>query len=167
MKCSCKYKAYCGQYSVKPGKTHDIVIDYCGDKLIDFTQPFFFYFIDCSKRMGPVQFKRYCKMLRLRNDARLIEAYKNAHLPGAEWIKIAQGMREVGILDMEIYAVGEQLFMIMETVPDFDHDAAMRELAIKPRQAEWESYMSAFQHTNGSSAAEKWQLLTKIYKLGE
>lgn len=45
-------------------------------------------------------------------------------------------MKEVGILDMEIYLLGTRLFMIMDTVPDFDHDSAMTELAKKPRQSE-------------------------------
>jgi L-rhamnose mutarotase len=45
-------------------------------------------------------------------------------------------MREVGIVDMEIYMYGKRLFMIMGTIPDFDHDAAMQELAGKHGQSE-------------------------------
>jgi len=111
--------------------------------------------------------KRYCKVLSLRNDPQLIEEYKKAHAPGAAWPEITQGMKEVGILDMEIYIRGNQLFMIMETVPEFDHDRAMAELAKKPRQAEWEASMARFQDTSpDASADEKWQLMERIYKLG-
>ncbi len=113
-------------------------------------------------------FKRYCKTLELQNDAELIKAYKQVHAKGNAWPEITSGMREVGILDMEIYITGSRLFMIMDTVPDFDHDKAMAELAKKPRQSEWEAYVSRFQKTSSSATAdEKWQLMERIYKFGE
>ena len=111
---------------------------------------------------------RFCKTLTLENDPQLIKDYKKVHAAGAGWPEITQGMIDVGILDMEIYIVGTRLFMIMDTVPDFDHDAAMTELAAKPRQSEWETYVSRFQRTSAdASADEKWQLIERIYKLGE
>ena len=73
---------------------------------------------------------------------------------------------DVGILDMEIYIVGTRLFMLMDTVPEFDHERAMTELADKPRQSEWEAYVSRFQRTSAeASADEKWQMMERIYKL--
>ena len=112
-------------------------------------------------------YKRYCKTLALKNDPELIEAYKKIHAPGAAWPEITQGMKEVGIIDMEIYIHNNQLFMIMDTIRDFDHDKAMNELAKKPRQAEWETFVSRFQQTSSdASADEKWQLMERIYKLG-
>lgn len=114
------------------------------------------------------ELKRYCKTLELENNSLLIEEYKKVHAPGAAWPEITQGMREVGITDMEIYLFGNQLFMIMETVPDFDHDKAMQELAKKPRQAEWENFVSRFQKTSpDTSAGAKWQLMERIYKMKE
>lgn len=113
-------------------------------------------------------FKRFCKTLELRNDKALIEAYKKAHSKGQAWPEITQGMREVGILDMEIYLAGTRLFMIMDTIPDFDHDKAMTELAKKPRQSEWEAHMAKFQNSSAEATAdEKWQLIERIYKFGE
>jgi L-rhamnose mutarotase len=111
-------------------------------------------------------FKRFCKTLELRNDADLIAAYKLAHARENTWPEINQGMREVGILDMEIYITGTKLFMIMDTVPDFDHEKAMTELATKPRQAEWEKHMARFQNTSENATAdEKWQLMERIFKM--
>jgi L-rhamnose mutarotase len=113
-------------------------------------------------------FKRFCKTLELTDDSELIAAYKKVHEKGAAWPEITQGMREVGILDMEIYLAGTILFMIMDTLPDFDHEKAMSELAKKPRQSEWESYVAKFQKTSAtSSAKDKWQLVERIYKMGE
>ena len=113
------------------------------------------------------EYKRFCKTLTLENDPQLIEDYKKVHAAGACWPEITQGMLDVGIVDMEIYITGTRLFMIMDTLPDFDHETAMAELATKPRQSEWEAYVSRFQRTSAeASADEKWQLVERIYKLG-
>jgi L-rhamnose mutarotase len=113
-----------------------------------------------------VAFKRYCKTMELRNDAALIAAYKKAHAKGQAWPEITQGMREVGIIDMEIYLLGTKLFMIMDTVAGFDHDRDMKILATKPRQSEWEAHMAKFQDTSAEATADqKWQLMERIYKM--
>ena len=114
------------------------------------------------------KFKRYCKTLELKNDPDLIESYKKIHAKGAAWKEITQGMREVGIVNMEIYLDGNRLFMIMDTVPEFNHDLAMADLATKPRQKEWEEYVSQFQKSSAiATADEKWRLIERIYKLGD
>lgn len=115
---------------------------------------------------GTTNFLRFCKTMELRNDDELIHAYKKAHAQGAAWPEVTLGMKEVGILDMEIYLLGTTLFMIMDTVPDFNHALAMETLAQKPRQSEWEQYMSRFQHSaGGHNANEKWQMMERIYKM--
>ena len=104
--------------------------------------------------------------MELLNDPTLIDAYKKAHGKGAAWPEITQGMKEVGIIDMEIYLLGTKLFMIMDTTADFDHDKAMTELALKPRQSEWEAHMSQFQDSSVEATADqKWQLMDRIYKM--
>lgn len=114
------------------------------------------------------KFKRYCKTLQLENDAALIEEYKKLHAMGNSWPEITQGMKDVGIIDMEIYLDGTTLFMIMDTVEDFDHEKAMTKLAKMPRQSEWEATVSKFQKTSASSSAkEKWKLIERIYKMDQ
>jgi L-rhamnose mutarotase len=111
-------------------------------------------------------YKRYCKTLNLENDLALIEKYKKVHAMGACWPEITEGIKEVGIIDMEIYIDGSKLFMIMDTEPDFDHDAAMAKLASLPRQSEWEAFVSKFQRTSSSASAdEKWRLMERIFEL--
>lgn len=113
------------------------------------------------------EFKRYCKTLELREDDALIEAYKNAHAEGQAWPEVTEGLRSIGVLDMEIYIFKNRLFMIMDTVVEFDHEVAFAKLAKMPRQAEWEASMARFQRVNPESAAdEKWQLIERIFKLG-
>ena len=116
--------------------------------------------------MGEFKYKRYCKTLQLEDDSELIEKYKKAHGIGQIWPEIRQGMKEVGILDMEIYLHGNTLFMIMDTVADFDHEKAFKELGKKPRQGEWEAHMSQFQKNSAdASADEKWRCGTPAHSL--
>jgi L-rhamnose mutarotase len=114
------------------------------------------------------KFKRYCKTLELENGPALIEEYKKLHALGAAWPEITQGMKDVGIIDMEIYLSGRTAFMIMDTKEHFDHDYAMTLLAKLPRQSEWEATVSKYQKTSPeSSAKEKWRLLERIFKLDQ
>ena len=122
--------------------------------------------MEYDEKASYTEFRRFCKTLELRDDPDLIAAYKKAHAKGQAWPEITRGIREVGILDMEIYLAGNRLFMIMDTVPDFDHDKAMAELAKKPRQSEWEEHMSKFQDSSAETTAdEKWHLIERIFKL--
>ena len=118
-----------------------------------------------TKNQKYSHYKRYCKFLSLHDDPGLIEKYKQYHAPGKLWPEITQGMKDVGILDMEIYLQGNMLFMIMETVPTFDHDAAMEKLAEKPRQSEWEKVMNQFQISDSDTAEGKWMLMERIYEM--
>ena len=87
---------------------------------------------------------------------------------GNAWPEITRGMKDVGIIDMEIYLEGTTLFMIMDTEPTFDHDNAMSRLAALPRQSEWEATVSQCQKSSGSSSAkDKWKLVERIYKLDQ
>jgi L-rhamnose mutarotase len=112
------------------------------------------------------KFKRFCKILKLQDDKDLIKKYIKVHNPGAVWPEITKGIHEVGIIDMEIYLQDNIAIMIMDTVPDFDHEKAMKKLAGLPRQKEWEEYVSQFQQA-GSKAdtPEKWELIKRIFIL--
>ena len=106
--------------------------------------------------------KRYCQTLELRNDAALIEKYIEVH--SHVWPEIIEGQHAVGILQMQIYARGNVLFMIVDTVDDFDWERDMARLAILPRQAEWEAYVSQFQGCDPTAtSSEKWQMMGKIF----
>ncbi len=120
------------------------------------------------KQSAAGTFKRYCKVLKLKDDEKLISRYKAIHAPGMGWPEITRGIREVGIIDMELYIHGNLAFMIMDTVPDFDHDKAMKELALKPRQKEWETLVSGFQQAGTrSDTPEKWNIIERFFVLGK
>lgn len=107
--------------------------------------------------------KRFCQTLTLVDDEEMIKKYVEAH--AHVWPEIIHGQREVGIIDMQIYRHGRQLFMIMDTVDDFDFDRDMARLATLPRQAEWEAYVSQFQGCSVEARSdEKWQRMERIFQ---
>ena len=113
---------------------------------------------------GPV--KRFCQTLDLKDNPELIAEYRRRHSEGEAWKEIIDGIREVGIFEMEIYLLGTRLFMIVETPLDFDWDGAMARLATLPRQQEWENYMAEFQDAKpGASSDEKWRMMERIFYL--
>lgn len=115
---------------------------------------------------GPV--KRYCQTLSLKDNPELISAYRKAHSKEEAWPEIREGIRSVGILEMEIYILGNKLFMIVETPLDFDWDEAMKKLATLPRQAEWEECVANFQQcAKGATSDEKWQMMERMFYLYE
>lgn len=108
----------------------------------------------------------YCRTLELRNNPELIKEYRRRHEKGNVWQEIIDGIKQVGILEMEIYILGTRLFMIVETPADLDLDAAMNKLATLPRQAEWEAYMSELQDTSADATSdEKWQMMERMFYL--
>lgn len=113
---------------------------------------------------GPV--KRYCRTMNLKDNPELIAEYRKRHSKEFAWKEIREGIKQVGILEMEIYILGNRLFMIVETPLDFDWDSAMARLATLPRQQEWEDYMSIFQDCEqGATATEKWQMMERMFYL--
>jgi len=113
---------------------------------------------------GPV--KRYCRTMNLKDNPELIAEYRKRHSQEHSWKEIREGIKQVGILEMEIYILDNRLFMIVETPLDFDWDTAMARLATLPRQQEWEDYMSIFQDCEqGATATEKWQMMERMFYL--
>lgn len=110
--------------------------------------------------------KRYCQTLQLKNDPALIEEYIRIHSEQYAWPEIREGIRSIGILEMEIFQIGNQLFMIVETPLDFDWEEAFTRLAQLPRQQEWEEFVARFQLSDPkASSSEKWQLMDRIFYL--
>ena len=106
--------------------------------------------------------KRYCQTLTLVDDEQMIQKYVEAHQH--VWPEIIEGQRKVGILDMQIYRHGRTLFMICDTVDDFDWERDMARLAQLPRQAEWEAYVAQFQGCAADARSdEKWKGMERIF----
>jgi len=112
--------------------------------------------------------RRYCMTLELKDDPGLIAKYENWHKEENIWKEIPEGIRQVGIIDMEIYRFGTTMFLIMTVPADFDFEVQMTKLAGLPRQAEWEELMTNYQLAEpGSTSSERWKKMERIFKLPE
>lgn len=113
---------------------------------------------------GPV--RRWVQTMDLRDNPELIAEYRRRHAEGSIWPEILQGIRDCGLLEMEIYILGTRLVMICEAPADLDWTEAMQRMAEGPRQAEWEAFMSVFQQcTPDQTSDEKWQMMERMFHL--
>ncbi|SHJ79560.1 L-rhamnose mutarotase [Pseudozobellia thermophila] len=114
----------------------------------------------------PRPVKRYCQTLQLKDDPELIAEYEKWHRSDNIWKEITDGLREVGVIDSEIYRHGTLLVMILTVPADFDFQVQMGKLAQLPRQAEWEELMAKYQASDPNAASsEKWVQMKRVFKL--
>ena len=112
--------------------------------------------------------KRYVQTMELKDNPELIAEYRRRHSRGEVWPEIIAGIKEVGILEMEVYLKDTRLVMIVDTPADFDWEVAMDRLATLPRQQEWEEYMALFQQCRAEATSnEKWQMMDRLFHLYE
>jgi L-rhamnose mutarotase len=108
--------------------------------------------------------KRFCLSLDLVDDAQLIAEYEKYH--EKIWHEIAASIKDSGILDMEIYRIGNRLFMIMETEDDFSFEKKSSMDTSNPKVQEWEKLMWKYQKALPmANEGEKWLLMDRIFKL--
>ena len=110
--------------------------------------------------------KRYVQVLDLTDDPDMIREYKKWHSQEFHWKEIRDGIRAVGILEMEIYISGTRLVMIVDAPEDFDWQAAMDKLSTLPRQAEWEAFVARLQGCDENARSdEKWKMMERMFYL--
>ncbi len=110
--------------------------------------------------------KRYCLALDLKNDETLIAEYEQYHQ--AIWNEIRASIIDSGIISMEIYRLGNRLFMIMETNDDFSFENKSKMDASNAKVQEWETLMWKYQEALPmAKEGEKWMLMNKIFDLGQ
>ena len=109
--------------------------------------------------------KFFCKYLKIERNTNLTE-YIKIHQPENMWPEIVKGMEDVGILGMELYHVENMIIMTMRTTDSFCADRDLSLLASKPRQSEWEAYVSSFQGVDADASAKaKWTEIPEIYSM--
>ena len=110
--------------------------------------------------------KRYVQYMEISDNPELIAQYRKWHSEEYSWKEIRDGIREVGILEMELYLIGNHLTMIVDTHVDFNWQEAMNRLATLPKQAEWEAFVAKFQGCSVDARSdEKWQMMERIFRL--
>ena len=120
------------------------------------------------QKLSNGKIKRYVQFMEIKDDPELIAQYRYWHSEAHHWQEIREGIRAVGILEMEIYMRHNQLVMIVDAPSDFNWQEAMSRLATLPRQAEWEAFVARFQGCSVDACSdEKWQQAERIFQLYE
>ncbi len=108
--------------------------------------------------------KRYCLALDLVDDPVLIAEYEAYHK--AVWPEIIASIKNAGITNMEIYRLGNRLFMIMDTTDLFSFEIKSAMDAGNPKVEAWEQLMWKYQQAlPQAKQGEKWMLMEKIFQL--
>ena len=108
--------------------------------------------------------KRYCLALDLKEDAVLIAEYEEYHRH--VWPEILRSIKVACIEQMEIYRIGNRLFMIMEGNDDFSFERKEAMDSENKKVQEWEELMWKYQQAiPGSKPGEKWRLMDKIFSV--
>ncbi|TAH03334.1 MAG: L-rhamnose mutarotase [Sphingobacteriales bacterium] len=108
--------------------------------------------------------QQYCLALDLKNDAALIEAYKQYHQE--IWPGIVQSIKDSGILTMQIYNAGNRLFMIIQASADFNFTKKAAADVANPLVQQWEQLMWQYQQALPFAApGQKWVLMEKIFEV--
>ncbi|MFI3311160.1 L-rhamnose mutarotase [Ewingella allii] len=110
--------------------------------------------------------RRFCQALDLVDDPQLIAEYQQHHQ--RIWPEVAEHLRQHGIVEMEIYLLGNRLFMVMDTTDDFDGEQFALHSQENPKICEWEQLMWKYQRpTPWTPAGEKWVELKRIFALSD
>lgn len=108
--------------------------------------------------------KRFTLALDLVDDPVLIAEYEKLHERIAD--DIAKSITDAGITEMEIYRIGNRLFMIMETDDDFSFERKSEMDVNNPKVQAWEAFVWKYQQALPmAKAGEKWMLMSQIFKL--
>lgn len=108
--------------------------------------------------------EKHCFSLDLKEEPKLISEYKEYHKK--VWPEIVESIKNAGILNLEIYLVGNRLFMIMEVNDSFSFEKKTAMDLENPKVQEWEVLMWNYQKgLPFSKKGEKWMLMEKIYQL--
>ncbi|CAN5321606.1 L-fucose mutarotase [soil metagenome] len=107
---------------------------------------------------------RYCFALDLKDEPKLIEEYEAYHKK--VWPEIVDSIKNAGIKQMQIYRIGNRLFMIMEAKDDFSLMKKSHADAVNPKVQEWEKLMWNYQQAlPNAKPGEKWVLMKKIFEI--
>lgn len=108
--------------------------------------------------------KRYALALDLKDNAELIAEYKEYH--EKIWPEIEASIKDAGIESMQIYLLGNRLFMIIEAHETFSFEQKAKMDENNPKVQEWEALMWNYQQALPmAKPGEKWVLMEKIFEI--
>lgn len=108
--------------------------------------------------------QKYCLALDLKEDQQLVAEYKAYHQK--VWPEVMESIKASGIEVLDIYCIGNRLFMVIEANEDFSFEKKSAMDANNPKVQQWEELMWMFQQALPfAKSGEKWMLMEKIFEL--
>lgn len=108
--------------------------------------------------------QQFCLALDLVDDEALMADYKAHHQ--SVWPEVIQSIKDAGIHLLNIYCVGNRLFMMIEADETFSFEKKAMMDASNEKVQEWEQLMWKFQQAlPWAKQGEKWMLMEKIFEL--
>lgn len=99
--------------------------------------------------------KSFAQVLDLKNDSEIIEKYEKYHRNA--WPEVIESLKETGIERMEIFRVGNHLFMYYSAPDDFDPARDFQSYTERaPKAKEWNDLMSTFQQKVPEAGPDDW-----------
>lgn len=112
---------------------------------------------------------RRCFAVDLQNDPEMIAHYRRWHAPGGPPAAVTEAIRADGVRDLQIWLVGDRMFMVMEQDAGMAADAegkAARDTA-NPEVQAWDALMRTFQRPLPFASDTTWVEMEQIYALSE
>lgn len=113
--------------------------------------------------------RRMCFAVDLRDDPEVIARYKHLHAPGGPPAGVTRSLREAGIAVLEIYLIGNRLFMIMDVEPRYSAEVKERADTNNADVQAWNRLVDTLQQAlpfgKPGVNAGQWQQMECIYTL--
>ena len=110
---------------------------------------------------------RRCFAVDLVNDPDMIARYEAWHAAGGPPAAITAAIRADDVRELEIWRVGNRMFMILEQGPGYDPEAKAAQDAANPDVQAWDALMRTFQKPLPFAPDQTWTGMTRIYALSE
>lgn len=110
---------------------------------------------------------RRCFAVDLYDDSGSIERYRAWHAAGGPPAAVTAAIRADDVRELEIWLVGDRMFMILEQGDQYDAAAKADRDAANPDVQAWDALMRTFQKSLPFAPGETWVEMERIYALSE
>ncbi len=106
--------------------------------------------------------KSFAQALDLKNDRKTIDLYEKYHR--AVWPEVLSDLRQNGIQRMEIFRLGNHLFMYCQAPDNFDPKRDFQKYTRSKKSVEWNELMMTFQQkTPEAQPGEWWAEMKRVF----
>jgi len=110
---------------------------------------------------------RRCFAVDLHDDADRIARYRAWHRAGGPPAAVTAAIRADDVRQLEIWLVGDRMFMILEQGDGYDAQAKAARDAADPDVGAWDALMRTFQKPLPFAPDRTWVEMERIYVLSE